>query len=66
MARSNFALGVVVGGLAGFAAGYLLSRNGQVDADQHGPDSIDLTPAMMAEEPEVEKAKAESAKAEPD
>lgn len=46
MARSNFALGVLIGGLAGLAAGYLLSRNGQAGADLSAPDSIDLTPAL--------------------
>lgn len=46
MARSNFALGVLIGSLAGLAAGYLLSRNGQPGADLSAPDSIDLTPAL--------------------
>jgi hypothetical protein len=47
MERNDFALGVAVGGLAGFAVGYLMSRNGHQD---EGPASatIDLTPAMEA------------------
>ena len=47
MARTGpgFVIGVLVGGLGGFAAGYLLSRDGHSDAD-HSMGSIDLTPAI--------------------
>src|SRR5258708_40088720 len=47
MARTGpgFVIGVLVGGFGGFAAGYLLSRNGHSDAD-HSIGSIDLTPAI--------------------
>ncbi len=47
MARTGpgFVIGVVVGGFGGFAAGYLLSRNGHSDADR-SIGSIDLTPAI--------------------
>ena len=47
MARTGpgFVVGVLVGGLSGFAAGYLLSRDGHSDAD-HSIGSIDLTPAI--------------------
>jgi hypothetical protein len=41
----SFVVGVVVGGLAGFAAGYLLSRDGQADSSG-SIGSIDLTPAI--------------------
>jgi len=46
MARGpGFVIGVLVGGLGGFAAGYLLSRDGQ--ADNNGSiGSIDLTPTI--------------------
>ncbi len=47
MARTGpgFVIGVLVGGFGGFAAGYLLSRNGHSDSD-HSIGSIDLTPAI--------------------
>jgi len=47
MARSDFGLGVLVGGLAGLAIGYLTLRTrSQPDEDFSAPDTIDLTPAM--------------------
>jgi hypothetical protein len=46
MARGpGFVIGVLVGGLGGFAAGYLLSRDGPTDANT-SIGSIDLTPAI--------------------
>lgn len=63
MARGpGFVIGVLVGGLGGFAAGYLLSRDGQVDATG-SIGSIDLTPTIelkndapkAAEAPEAEE-----------
>jgi hypothetical protein len=47
MARTGpgFVVGVLVGGLGGFAAGYLLSRDGQGE-NEHPPGSIDLTPTI--------------------
>jgi hypothetical protein len=54
MRRSGFALGVAVGGLVGVAVGYLMSRNGHLEAEMP-VGSIDLTPTM-----EAEIAKAES------
>jgi hypothetical protein len=47
MARSGpgFVVGVLVGGLGGFAAGYLLSRDGQGESE-HSLGSIDLTPTI--------------------
>jgi hypothetical protein len=47
MARSEFALGVAVGGLAGVAVGYLISRNGHTEAEPPLA-AIDLTPARDA------------------
>jgi hypothetical protein len=46
MARGpGFVIGVLIGGLGGFAAGYLLSRNGPADVSG-SIGSIDLTPAV--------------------
>jgi hypothetical protein len=46
MARGpGFVIGVLVGGLGGFAAGYLLSRDGPADASG-SIGSIDLTPTI--------------------
>jgi len=46
MARGpGFVIGVLVGGLGGFAAGYLLSRDGQADTGG-SIGSIDLTPTI--------------------
>ncbi len=46
MARGpGFVIGVLVGGLGGFAAGYLLSRDGQADTSG-SIGSIDLTPTI--------------------
>jgi hypothetical protein len=47
MARTGpgFVVGVLVGSLGGFAAGYLLSRDGQGDSE-HPLGSIDLTPTI--------------------
>jgi hypothetical protein len=46
MARGpGFVIGVLVGGLGGFAAGYLFSRDGQADANG-SIGSIDLTPTI--------------------
>ena len=46
MARGpGFVIGVLVGGLGGFAAGDLLSRDGQGDANA-SIGSIDLTPTI--------------------
>jgi hypothetical protein len=47
MARSGpgFVVGVLVGGLSGFAAGYLLSRDGKGE-NEHSLGSIDLTPTI--------------------
>jgi hypothetical protein len=46
MARGpGFVIGVLVGGLGGFAAGYLLSRDGHSDAGG-SIGSIDLTPTI--------------------
>ena len=48
MARNEFALGVLLGGLAGIALGYLIRRDdtepkeGLVD-----PQTIDLTPVLQ-------------------
>ncbi|MHB8508780.1 MAG: hypothetical protein ACYDGR_09055 [Candidatus Dormibacteria bacterium] len=44
MARSGFALGVLVGSLVGMAAGYALARNGE--APDSVPVAIDLTPGV--------------------
>ncbi len=70
MARTGpgFVMGVLVGGLSGFAAGYLLSRNGHSNAD-HSIGSIDLTPAMELKNrirvPSDEPAKPERAEEKP-
>jgi hypothetical protein len=46
MARGpGFVMGVLVGGLGGFAAGYLLKRDGQADTSG-SIGSIDLTPTI--------------------
>jgi len=48
MGRSEFGLGVLVGGLAGVAAGYLISRTATESAEEpSAPDTIDLTPALQ-------------------
>ncbi|MGI8610380.1 MAG: hypothetical protein ACR2MY_14350 [Candidatus Dormibacteria bacterium] len=47
MGRNEFALGVLLGSLAGLAAGYVLRRGSTERADeQYGPETIDLTPAL--------------------
>jgi hypothetical protein len=47
MARTGpgFVIGVLVGGLGGFAAGYLISRDGHGNSDA-SVGSIDLTPTI--------------------
>ena len=49
MARSHFAVGLAVGSLAGMAIGYLMSKNGQLEAEPPA-GTIDLTPTIEAEE----------------
>ena len=46
MARGSFALGFLIGGFGGIAAGYFLSKNGQSEADL-AMSSIDLTPPAI-------------------
>ena len=41
----GFVIGVLLGGLGGFAAGYLISRDGQRE-NEHSLGSIDLTPSI--------------------
>lgn len=53
MARSDFALGVMLGGLAGVAAGYFMSRSGQDILEQPPVGAIDLTPAMERRDAEA-------------
>ena len=48
MRRSGFVFGVAVGGLVGVAVGYLISRDGHIEAESP-MGSIDLTPTMEAE-----------------
>ncbi|HEV1998444.1 MAG TPA: hypothetical protein VGR61_09990 [Candidatus Dormibacteraeota bacterium] len=47
MGRNEFALGVLLGGLAGLAVGYVI-RRGSVEQtdDLSGSQTIDLTPAL--------------------
>jgi hypothetical protein len=49
MARGAFALGLVIGGLGGLAAGYVISRNGQPEAEAPA-GAIDLTNAISKNE----------------
>jgi hypothetical protein len=51
MARSRFAVGLIVGGLGGLAVGYLLNRNSQEDASKPAVASIDLTPTIELKDP---------------
>lgn len=48
MSRTEFALGVALGGLAGIVLGYLIRREG-MDRDDEltAPETIDLTPALQ-------------------
>lgn len=55
MERNDFALGLVLGGLAGVAAGYLISRNGHTE-DVPASATIDLTPAMEKAAPPAGRA----------
>jgi hypothetical protein len=45
MARGGFALGLLIGGLGGLAAGYVLSKNGSPEADIP-IQAIELTDAL--------------------
>ena len=48
MGRNEFALGVLVGGLAGAAIGYLIRRDRSGALDELAdPQTIDLTPALQ-------------------
>ncbi|MDQ6746923.1 MAG: hypothetical protein M3010_02270 [Candidatus Dormibacteraeota bacterium] len=48
MARNEFALGVLLGGLAGVALGYLIRRDGMDTQDGLAdPQTIDLTPVLQ-------------------
>ena len=47
MGRNEFALGVVLGGLAGLAVGYVIRRGTGDEADYlSNSQTIDLTPAL--------------------
>ena len=47
MGRNEFALGVLLGGLAGVAIGYLIKRGSSAETDDLGGlQTIDLTPAL--------------------
>ena len=46
MARSEFALGALLGGLTGLALGYLISRNGSAAGEAPPASTIDLTPVL--------------------
>lgn len=47
MGRSEFGLGVLLGGLAGLAAGYLISQRTKENTEElSAPETIDLTPAL--------------------
>ena len=48
MARNEFGLGVLAGGLAGVAIGYLIKRATDQPEEQPSPsETIDLTPALQ-------------------
>jgi hypothetical protein len=48
MARSEFGLGVLLGGLAGVAIGYLIRQTANHPSEEtSAPDTIDLTPALQ-------------------
>ena len=48
MARNEFGLGVLAGGLVGVAIGYLIRRTTDEPEEQlSAPDTIDLTPALQ-------------------
>lgn len=48
MERGEFGLGVLAGGLAGLAIGYAIRRRSAGNEDDlAGPETIDLTPALM-------------------
>jgi hypothetical protein len=58
LARNDFALGALLGGLAGIGLGYLISRSGTA-ADEVPPAStIDLTPALERRNAETAAADA--------
>jgi hypothetical protein len=47
MGRNEFALGVLVGSLAGLALGYVIKRAASQETDDlASPETIDLTPAL--------------------
>lgn len=48
MGRNEFGLGVLVGGLAGLAIGYVIRRRSMHEMDDFSsPETIDLTPALL-------------------
>ncbi|MFN2466489.1 MAG: hypothetical protein ABR598_09530 [Candidatus Dormibacteria bacterium] len=48
MARNEFALGVALGSLAGFALGYLIKRESSESPEELAdPQTIDLTPVLQ-------------------
>ena len=48
MGRNEFGLGVLVGGLAGVAIGYLIRHISNESSEElSAPDTIDLTPALQ-------------------
>ncbi|HEY8739616.1 MAG TPA: hypothetical protein VIN56_03365 [Candidatus Dormibacteraeota bacterium] len=48
MARNEFVAGVLLGGLAGVALGYLIRRDGMDRQDDLvAPETIDLTPVLQ-------------------
>ena len=54
MGRNEFGLGVLAGGLAGMAIGYLIRRtSNNPSEDLSAPDTIDLTPALRRREAAV-------------
>lgn len=64
MARTGpgFVIGVLVGGLGGFAAGYLISRDGH-GLSEASVGSIDLTPTIELRDRQPQVAPADVAEA---
>jgi hypothetical protein len=58
----GFVLGVLLGGLGGFAAGYFISRDGHGNAES-SVGSIDLTPTIELKAPRPQAVPAATAEA---